>query len=336
MIAYFMLLAHVGASGLPQDVPPVAAPGSTAGLEVVSAALVLKRVPSGGAGEASPEEIVARIQALRRDALEGGDPVARRQASVSAANLVLAHQAAEAATKLFLGVATAGDRAELRKAAEEAQTLIRSALAEISQPGDGGRDADGDLRRIAGNLETLADAYLACAGDDAPPVETIKALLARLGVLSESDDPGLSDAALIWSAQLALSTPEVLPVVDSLPLAWSEPEASRRVSGLYLRLKRCELLAHRGGYAAALGLLNRLEEEAPSWFSGAESDLALRSVALFRLRVTIGWESSFSGETPDAVRAWYKQRKDALTARIMNGGEVSMPLVNPLVTPSMR
>ncbi|GIK15626.1 MAG: hypothetical protein BroJett003_05900 [Planctomycetota bacterium] len=305
-------------------------------MQDISAALVLKRVPSGGAGEPSPEEIAARIQVLRRDSVENGDPAARRRASVAAANLVLAHQAAEPATKLFLGVADAGDRAELRKAAEEAQTLIRNALAELNQPGEGGQDADRDLRRLAKNLETLAETYLACASDDPPSIETIKSLLARLGVLSESDDPGLSDAALIWSAQLALSTPEVLSVMDSLPLAWSEPEANQRVSGLYLRLKRCELLAHRGGHVAALGLLNRLEEEAPSWFSGAESGLALRAVALFRLRVTTGWESSVSDMTSDAVQVWYKQRKDALAARITEGGKITMPLVDPLVTPSMR
>ncbi|GMU38854.1 MAG: hypothetical protein AMXMBFR22_30450 [Phycisphaerae bacterium] len=336
MMAFFMLLAPVVASGFAQDVLPVAPPGSATRLQDISAALVLKRVPSEGAGKPSPEEVATRIQGLRRDSVENGDPVMRRRASVAAANLVLAHQAAEAATKLFLGVAPAGDRAELRKAAEEALALIQNALTELNQSGEGGQDADADLRRVAKNLETLAETYLACASDDPPSIETIKGLLARLGVLSESDDLGLSDAALIWSAQLALLTPEDLSVMDSLPLAWSEPEATRRVTGLYLRLKRCELLAHRGGYAAALGLLNRLEEEAPSWFSGAESSLALRAVALFRLRVTAEWQSSVSDKATEATQVWYQQRKDALAVRITEGEEIAIPLVDPLVTPSMR
>ncbi|HNQ21477.1 MAG TPA: hypothetical protein PKK06_00100 [Phycisphaerae bacterium] len=289
--------------------------------------------PVGFSDEAAYDRAVeAKIKELVAAAGAATDALTAAEARLAAANLILARRTERDCSLVLLGLGRADGAGEaLQPVFAQVTALLGEAGTAIArqrdaQSGDAAPELEGRLAAAERQREVLAafaqalEAMVAADLRQDADGSRRRRAASGLAPLLEQAEPGVSSAALLYSAVLRADEDRdrVLTLLD-LPL--KTPASKDLPYALYTRLLRCRLLAEGGGHAAALALLFQLEEHCPNWLSDAAAGAdAVRTVALGQLQMLADWHSRLSKPDQEDARRWCRSRFDALSDEHFPGG----------------
>lgn len=227
------------------------------------------------------------------DRVRGGLPEA--EVRVALANWYVAEPAARPATRLLLGLETTDDRRAIVAAAEKASEHIERArqLLEEVEPQ---ADEDKRLKRRLLQMSDTVAAFVELFGavrlgpdTDEATAETWRKAGRGLAVARESLEPQVAAAAQLWQAYALDRAGRRERALEVLAPALAKPE--ELPYDLLSRLLRMRLVADSGEYAAAVGLLARMEWALNDWMDNRDQrrNNARRLVGLLRHKIVTTW-----------------------------------------------
>lgn len=154
-----------------------------------------------------------------------------------------------------------------------------------------------------------------------------------LAVLMEDGDEEIAAGATLWHAALRARAGELDAALAVLPVFASESARAAHPQAFFARILRCELLARRGGYGAALAVLSKMDEPIAVWFPlGAARDDAMRTLAWTKVRVLKAWHTELSKSQSLAEEAaWCAERMQAIIADRLPEGRRTISRISPVI-----
>lgn len=256
------------------------------------------------------QSVSADVIELQRQAEAAQDPGTQVEFLLAAANVILAYEVEPDCTRAVLHLPPPTDAPKVEGSLENAGHLLKQSQSILdSEKGK----ADGltqELRAYFSQLEQLQAFHHAIAvylaeGQSEDDATKARQASSRLSVLLEDGDERVVAAATLWHALLRSRHSDPERAARMLPLALSRPPQKSLQFGFYARLLRCRLLAKRGSYAVALGLLSQLEEKSREWFVlGADQDNAFRAITVTTFQVLDQWRAQLGDSEEVRQRDW--------------------------------
>ena len=281
--------------------------------------------------------VSADVTELERQAAAAKDAGMQIGFLLAAANVVLAYEMEPACTGAALHLPGAADapsaEASLNKAdhlLNRAQSILDSEKGEADGLAEDLRGSSAQLEQLQAFLNALA-AYLSDgqAEDDATKARQASS---RLSILLEDGDERVVAAAMLWHSMLRSRHGDPERAARMLPLALSRPSQKSLPFGFFARVLRCRLLADRGSYAVALGLLSQLEEKSREWFvSEVDQENALRAITVASFQVLDQWRARLSQPEEVEQRDWCEERMRWLLDRRLGADERFVLRLRPAV-----
>jgi hypothetical protein len=309
-------------------------------------AVQLRPVPGFNDDAAYIHSLSEQVTKLLDRAEKEESPQLQAQCRLAAANQILAFLLEPVCSRRILNLPIDPHDFGIewtRSLLDQADGLLTGAEA-IVEPGSEGADPRKEipaglpehartLRAFSGALR----AYL-LVGEDEERQSRARKAASQLSPLMEQDNPRVVAAATLWQALLRSMEDEPDRVLTVLDLALADLPPDSMPYTLFSRLLRCRLIAHRGGIAAASGLLLQLEERCQDWLTDDTlRDDAIRAIQLERIRIMALWGQQSSGEDAAASRRWCRERAASLVQEAFTEpGEAVMrlsPAVPVLIQP---
>lgn len=228
-------------------------------------------------------------------------------------------------------------------AADVGESLDRahSWLAMVEQRVTGARDADGalppswnELHRRTTTLRAFAAAErtFLVPQDGADGTRERRQAASLLSPSLEDDDPRISAAASLWLACIRGDEEGAGSTYSSFELPLSEPTKGSLPHAFFGRLVTCRRLATRGHPAAAISLLQQLEDRSLDWFSN-DKDRAdgERAAALVRWQVLDAWQRKLAEGADDDERRWCQEAKERIRREHFDKSEPTVLRLHPAV-----
>jgi len=267
------------------------------------------------------QEMGARVDALIERAKAASPQRDRIDLWLATANLILASQLEPSCSRVLLGIdldhvkeRRAEDHAVLDRASkllDEARTALKDFMAAPENDDDFVMIRQQRLDMLSA-FHNAIHAYL-LNEDGEEVMQKRRDAASELSAFMEDPDRHLVDAAQLWHALLRRSETDrraILALLDPVVSEAAQPVSSHELFG---RLMRCELIAERGGFAAALALLIQLEERAHVWqFAGADREDAIRLIAHRQIRILEQWKAALTADNSDRERTWCDDQVQSL------------------------
>lgn len=266
----------------------------------------------------------AQIEADLQAAKASEDPVARAEALLQAANRTVSFLVEPFVSDWFLRIErenAQAEQSEARAAMDQAQALIAEANTALEKSP---ADSTSELRRRAARLDALTAAIRLATGlsTSTDQAKDIRQAISRISPLLESSEPAVAGAAAFWRACVLSMETDPKAALEGMELAVAEISKDAIRYGFYKRLLRCRLMAANKGEAAALALLNQIEERIDEWF-GVEADRldAIRTVGLVKLQTISAWRQRLDEKAEADERAWCLKEMNRIRGERFGGGE---------------
>ncbi len=214
------------------------------------------------------------------------------------ANWLVAVRCEPHGTRLLLGMHRLADLQALETFAEEALELLQD--LEINRSSEF-RHQD-QLEIVRSFAKAIAAAAQAARGR--PDEAALDHAANELAIWLDDDREEVAAAALLWQSLLYEASGKTDRALDALPPDMTAGQSTRL--GLFVRIRRCTLLAAMGRVVLAQSLMLQLEERCAQWFSDEtiqhQAQCTLTWLRLATINSRVGRLRPFSEQLLDGIR----------------------------------
>lgn len=223
----------------------------------------------------------------------------------------------------------------------EAMDRAKAWLSTVETKVGSARDSDGalpptwgELGRRASTLAAFAAAerafLLAQEGEEA--TRERRQVASLLSAALEDDDARIAAAANLWLACVRSEDESNARALSTLELPLAEPAKRTLPHAFFSRLVKCRLLATRGHPAAAVSILQQLEDRSLDWFTNdTDRANAERAAALVRWQVLDSWSGRLAAGANDDERRWCDEAKERIRREHFDKAEPTVLRLRPAV-----
>ncbi|MFO0974630.1 MAG: hypothetical protein U1A27_14495 [Phycisphaerae bacterium] len=282
------------------------------------------------------QRIGQRLNALRQQASQAGDPLEAACTELNAVELILSRQIEPALSRELLGVASTADRKSVVERVRAASELLASADGHVKASKQEVPDELADRLATAHAYAELFGAVFSgprrpiptqpASQPTSPVDERIIAACRGLASLIDDGKPPVAAGARLWQAAAYRRAGRADRALQVLPLA-SAPMTVVPLD-IFSRLERCRALADLGQPAAAIALLMQLDTDSRlgQALPNSERGAARHALALLHAQILDRWADSLSEADRRDNEAALREQAAALRTEIVEHDVASLRL----------